>query len=263
MKESDVPERPGIDFENVMLEYGQGDERTVALSALSFRVEPGEPVALIGPSGCGKSTALRMATGLLSPTAGKVLVGGKPVRTPRRTTAFIPQDLGLFSWKTVYQNAALGLVIRKTLPAETRARTLEALREVELADFADAYPRDLSGGMRQRLALARAIALDMDVLLMDEPLSAIDALLRETLQDALLDLWKRRSQTQMLVTHSIEEAVYLGKRILVISPRPGRLVKAIDNPRMGEPGWRDSAEFSERCREVRAALPRGMAEVRS
>ena len=252
---------PSITFDCVNVTYaapdGEAASELSALADLSLEVAAGEPVAIIGPSGCGKSTALHLAAGLAQPRSGTVAVGGERVSAPRRTTAFIPQNLGLFAWKTVYQNAALGLSIRHVSKAEERRRTYAALEEVGLADFARFYPRDLSGGMKQRLALARAIALDMDVLLMDEPLSASDALSREELQGVLLALWQRRGQTQMLVTHSIEEAVFLGRRIFVLTPRPGRLASIIDNPHMGEEGWRDSAVFSTQCATVRALLARG------
>ena len=248
-----------IVFSQVSASYDDGDEAVLACSNVSFSVEAGQAVALIGPSGCGKSTTVRMAAGLLAPTEGSVLVNGEPVGKPRQATAFIPQDLGLFPWKTVMQNAALGLAIRHVPKAEAHKRAQMALDHVGLSGFEHAYPKALSGGMRQRLALARALAMDADLLLMDEPLSAIDALLRESLQDILLDLWRQRRHTQMLVTHSIEEAVYLGQRILVFSARPGRIVADIANPGMGCPEWRDSAEFAGRCHEVRTMLAQGSA----
>ena len=168
----------------------EGTDRTVrALDALSLEVAQGEPVAVIGPSGCGKSTMLLVAAGLLSPTEGEVRVDGERLGGPRLETALILQDFGLLPWKTVEQNAALGLTVRGVAREQVRERTRAALDLVGLGDFARAYPVELSGGMRQRLALARAVALDADVLLMDEPLSALDALKREDLQDVLLDLY--------------------------------------------------------------------------
>ena len=246
-----------IRFENVSLAYDGDDGSLVAVCNLDFEVGSGESVAFIGPSGCGKSTTLHMVAGLLAPTEGSVLVGGVAVGEPRRGTAFIPQDLGLFPWKTVLQNAALGLTIRKVPKAEAHERAAAALAQVGLAGFERAYPKELSGGMRQRLALARALAMDADILLMDEPLSAIDALLRESLQDTLLELWQARSHAQLLVTHSIEEAVYLGQRILVFSDRPGTVVATVDNPAMGSDGYRSTAEFTAKCQEVRDALASG------
>ena len=236
------------------LTYGKDDDALEALRDVSLLIEPGQSVALIGPSGCGKSTTLHLVAGLLSPTEGTVLVDGEAVDTPRRTTAFIQQDLGLFPWKTVLQNAALGLTIRKTPKNEANERARAALAQVGLDGFERSYPKELSGGMRQRLALARALAMEANLLLMDEPLSAIDALLRESLQDDLLHMWRERGHTQMLVTHSIEEAVFLGSRIVVFSNRPARVVTEIDNPNMGSSDYRASSEFLDKCRETRAAL---------
>ncbi|MBQ9044048.1 MAG: ABC transporter ATP-binding protein [Eggerthellaceae bacterium] len=249
-----------IDFSHVSVEFDDGAELLTACRDVTFAVQPGQAIALIGPSGCGKSTTLRMACGLLTPSEGSVLVNGQPVGKPRQETAFIPQDLGLFPWKTVLQNAALGLDIRKVPKAEARERAQSALQQVDLAGFERSYPKELSGGMRQRLALARALAMRADLLLMDEPLSAIDALLRESLQDTLLDLWRERKHTQMLVTHSIEEAVYLGQRIIVFSARPGTVIADIPNPGMGDADWRDSLAFAEKCLEVRRVLASGSSQ---
>ncbi len=243
-----------LDFTGAGVVYDDGAELLRALRDLTVSICAGESIALIGPSGCGKSTILRLASGLLAPTEGSVLVNGEPVGRPRRETALIPQDLGLLPWKTVLRNAALGLQIRRVPKAEADARAGAALAQVGLAGFERSFPKELSGGMRQRLALARALAMDADLLLMDEPLSAVDALLRESLQDLLLNLWKERGHTQLLVTHSIEEAVFLGTRILVFSPRPATLVADIANPGAGSSGWRDSVEFARLCNEVRNAL---------
>ena len=243
-----------IRYEHAGISFDDGANRLTACTDVHFTVEPGQAVALIGPSGCGKSTTLHMAAGLLAPSVGSVFWNGAPVERPRQSTAFIPQDLGLFPWKTVLQNAALGLSIRKVPKSKANERARSALEQVGLAGFERSFPKELSGGMRQRLALARALAMDADLLLMDEPLSAIDALLRESLQDVLLDLWRSRGHTQMLVTHSIEEAVFLGQRIIVFSERPGTVVADIDNIGMGAPGWRDSASFAKMCLEVRKTL---------
>lgn len=243
-----------IEFNHVGLTYGKGDDALEALRDVTLNIAAGESVALIGPSGCGKSTTLHLVAGLLTPTEGAVLVDGAQVDAPLRTTAFIQQDLGLFPWKTVLQNAALGLAIRKAPQKEANERAKDALAKVGLAGFERSYPKDLSGGMRQRLALARALAMEANLLLMDEPLSAIDALLRESLQDDLLQLWVERGHTQMLVTHSIEEAVYLGQRIIVFSNRPARVVAEIGNPSMGSPAYRSTAEFLDVCQKTRVAL---------
>ena len=247
---------PTLDFEHISVHYADTGEDTPlhAVEDFTLSLAQGESVALIGPSGCGKSTLLRLACGLAAPTSGRVLVDGEPLTKPRRGTALILQDFGLLPWKTVYRNAELGLKVAGVPAAERRQRTEAALRQVELAEFAHAWPGQLSGGMKQRLAIARALAQDADILLMDEPLSALDALLREQLQDTLLDISQTRRPTQLLVTHSIEEAVYLGQRIVVLSPRPGRVKAIVENPDMGTREWRASEEFFARCTRVRALL---------
>ncbi|HEY3318115.1 MAG TPA: ABC transporter ATP-binding protein [Coriobacteriia bacterium] len=225
-----------------------------ALDGVSLSLADGEPVAVIGPSGCGKSTLLLAIAGLLPVTDGAVEVAGEPVTGPRLRTALILQDFGLLPWKTALRNAALGLEVRRVPRPERLRRAADALGRVGLGEFAHSYPAELSGGMRQRLALARALALDADLVLMDEPLSALDALTREDLQGLLLELWRSRGHTQVLVTHSIEEAVYLGRRIVVLTPRPGRVSAVVENPRMGAEGYRDTEAFYARCAELRRLL---------
>jgi len=243
-----------VDVRAIEVVYEGVDRRVRALDACTLSIADGEPVSIIGPSGCGKSTLLLAVAGLLSPTDGDVRVAGEPVAGPRRRTALILQDFGLLPWKTVFHNAALGLEVRRVPSAERSERVDAALERVGLTDFSDAYPGELSGGMRQRLALARALALDADLLLMDEPLSALDALTREDLQGLLLDIWRQRDHTAVLVTHSIEEAVFLGKRVVVLTPRPGRVAAIVDNPGMGDEGYRSTPEFYERCDELRRLL---------
>ncbi len=258
-----------VEIRDLSVTYEGVDREVRALSGLRLTLAEGEPVAVIGPSGCGKSTLLLAVAGLIAATSGDVTVAGETVTGPRLRTALILQDFGLLPWKTALHNAALGLEIRRVPRTEARGRALDALGRVGLADFAGSYPAELSGGMRQRLALARALALDADLLLMDEPLSALDALTREDLQGLLLELWRTRAHTQVLVTHSIEEAVFLGSRIVVLTPRPGRVSSIVENPEMGRPGYRDTESFYERCVEVRrllaaeGAFARPAAEVRS
>jgi ABC-type nitrate/sulfonate/bicarbonate transport system ATPase subunit len=225
-----------------------------ALAGVGLGFADGDAVAIIGPSGCGKSTLLLTVAGLMRPTGGEVLVDDAPVEGPRLRTALILQDFGLLPWKTVLDNAELGLRIRRCPAVERRRRAMAALERVGLDGFLHLYPSELSGGMRQRLALARALALDADLLLMDEPLSALDALTREDLQDLLLALWRDSGLTTVLVTHSIEEAVYLGRTVVVMSPRPGRVTAVVDNPGMGEPGYRQTEAFYAKCAELRALL---------
>jgi NitT/TauT family transport system ATP-binding protein len=243
-----------VRVDSVSFTYHGVDADVSALSGVSLTLAPGEAVAIIGPSGCGKSTLLLAMAGLLAPTGGVIAVDGETIARPRIRTGLILQDFGLLPWKTVLANAELGLRIRNHPPEESRRRALEALDRVGLTEFLELFPTELSGGMRQRLALARALALDADLLLMDEPLSALDALTREDLQDLLLTLWRDRRHTSVLVTHSIEEAVYLGRRVLVMSPRPGRIAAVVDNPGMGDPGYRETEAFHCACVELRALL---------
>ena len=187
-----------------------------------------------------------------------MLAHGERITGPRDDCALILQDYGLLPWMNVYKNAELGLSVRGIEKEERRRRTLEALERVGLAGFEKAWPSELSGGMQQRLALARAVAMQADLLLMDEPLSALDALLREDMQLMLLRLWNEGGYGQLLVTHSIEEAVLLGQRIVVMAPRPGRIVAQVENPGMGTAEYRTTQEFFAKCNEVRKALAGGV-----
>lgn len=249
-----------LEFKEVSLCYEgvkRGEQGTHALESLSLSLGAGESIAIIGPSGCGKSSTLQMAAGLLRPTSGSVQIDGEEITRPRQKTALILQDFGLLPWKTVRKNAELGLKVRG-VDRETRsAKAREALQLVGLQEFENAYPGELSGGMQQRLALARSLALDVDLLLMDEPLSALDALLREQLQDTLLSLWRTKRYAQILVTHSIEEAVYLGQHIYVLSARPGHVVGVIQNEHMGHMEFRGSEEYYTLCNQIRSLLRNG------
>jgi NitT/TauT family transport system ATP-binding protein len=195
-----------------------------ALEGIDLSVSGGEFVSLVGPSGCGKSTLLRIVAGLVNASAGSVS-SSRP-----GNAAFVFQEASLLPWRTVQANAELLLELDHVSPAERRDRASEALRLVGLAGFEQSYPHRLSGGMRMRLSLARSIALRPNLLLLDEPLAAVDELTREGLQDELLTLWSAIGFTAMLVTHNVTEAVYLSNRVIVMSPRPGRIVADIDVP---------------------------------
>ena len=209
-------------------------------------------MAVVGPTGCGKTTLLALIAGLMPPTAGQLLVAGEPVEPRRPGTALILQDYGLLPWKTVRHNAALGLEIRG-LPWEAADRSLA---EVGLTELANRWPHQLSGGQRQRVAIARSLALEPDLLLMDEPFSALDALTREEMQELLLNIWRRRRTSLVLVTHSIAEAVYLGQQILVLSPRPGRVIGHFRNEFIGD---RRIAGYHAMINAIRDALEKGVA----
>lgn len=238
------------------LSLGYSGDGTVvqALNNVSFDIPRGGTCAIIGPSGSGKSTLLYILSGLLAEYTGEVAVDGARVVRGRLQTALILQDYGLLPWKRVWGNASLGLDIRGLPAREKKERITEVLKDLGLYQMRDRYPAQLSGGQRQRVAIARALALEPDLLLMDEPFSSLDALTREALQSQLQDIWKKGNITIMLVTHSIEEAIFLGQRIIVLSPRPGRVVEIVDNPRAGQAGFRKTKDFYEMATRVRELL---------
>jgi NitT/TauT family transport system ATP-binding protein len=222
-----------------------------ALSHVDLSIETGSSCVIIGPTGCGKSSLLYLLAGLLRPTVGQVVVNGESLSSVRLTTSLILQQHGLFPWKNAFENACLGLTIRGVKRAERTTRVKTLMEDVGIWDVRDSFPGQLSGGQRQRVAIARSLATEPDLLLMDEPFSALDSITRESLQNLILGLWGKRSFTFVLVTHSIEEAVFLGRKILVLSPRPGRLVTALENPGMGEGSYRFTEAFHSKCSEIR------------
>jgi ABC-type nitrate/sulfonate/bicarbonate transport system ATPase subunit len=214
---------------------------TLALDKLSLSVSAGELVSIVGPSGCGKSTLLRLIAGLIPPTEGDVLVGDEPITAPNAERGLVFQDPNLFPWLTVRRNIEAGLVPRGVLKQE-RGQVDEFMRVVGLETFADAFPHHLSGGMAQRVALARAMINHPKVLLLDEPLGALDAFTRMRLQDEVLRLWQARRPTMLLVTHDIDEAIYMSDRIVIMTPPPGR-IKQIISINMDRPRDRSSPDF--------------------
>jgi len=237
-----------IRIEDLGVTYSQKIE---ALREVTFGVEKGESCSIIGPSGCGKTTLLFVLSGLISPTKGRVSIGGEEITSPRRDVALILQDYGLLPWRTVWKNVSLGMEIRGYTD---KNRVKRILKDLDLTGFERRYPSQLSGGMRQRVGIARALALDPSVLLMDEPLSSLDELTRENIQNLILDIWKKKKITMILVTHNIEEAVFMGMKIVVLTPRPGRVAAIIENPEVGDVEYRRRKEFYERCTCVRRIL---------
>jgi ABC-type nitrate/sulfonate/bicarbonate transport system ATPase subunit len=217
------------------------DSRTVALQDLTLAIEAGELVSLLGPSGCGKSTLLRLLAGLDWPTAGELRVADEPISGPSAERGLVFQDPNLFPWRTVRGNIESGLVARGVLH-EKRHEVDEFMRLVGLEAFASAYPHHLSGGMAQRVALARALINHPKVLLLDEPLGALDAFTRMRMQDEVLRLWQARGTTMFLVTHDIDEAIYMSDRIVIMSPSPGR-VERIMAIQLDRPRQRNSPDF--------------------
>ncbi|MBD1548927.1 ABC transporter ATP-binding protein [Roseibium aggregatum] len=198
-----------------------------ALRNLSLEFPRGQLTSLLGPSGCGKTTLLKIIAGLLEPTSGEIEVNGKPVKGPGPDRAFVFQDFALMPWASVIRNVAFGLELRGVAKSEREAIAEKYIREVGLSGFEKAYPHELSGGMRQRVGLARALSVDADVLLMDEPFSAVDEQTRRKFQEDLLRLVENESKTFIFVTHSIEEAVYVSDQIAILLPRPSRVSEII------------------------------------
>ncbi len=213
------------------------NEEVVALENVTLSFEEGQLTSLLGPSGCGKTTLLKIIAGLLQPDKGEVLVRGRRVTAPGPERAFVFQDFALMPWATVLRNAAFGLELIEVPKAQREEKARHYINEVGLTGFEHRYPHELSGGMRQRVGLARALAVDADVLLMDEPFSAVDEQTRRKFQEDLLKLREVEKKTFLFVTHSIEEAVYVSDRIILLSPRPGRVSQIIepDIPRQGNP----------------------------
>jgi NitT/TauT family transport system ATP-binding protein len=201
-----------------------------ALRGINLNVERGEFISVVGPSGCGKTTFLRIVAGLEHASSGEVLLDGRAVRKPGADRGFVFQNDSLLPWRTVFANAIIGREVAGSLSAADRKRTMELLKLVGLEGFEHYHPRQLSGGMRQRVNLARALAIDPEILLMDEPFAALDAQTREIMQTELLRIWERGQKTVLFVTHQIDEAVFLSDRVLVFARRPGRVQAEIKIP---------------------------------
>lgn len=219
-----------VQVDRIGIHLGAGVQRFEAVQDLSLDIAPGEFVCLLGPSGCGKSTLLGALAGHLAPTAGRIRMDGQPVDGPDPSRGLVFQHHTLFPWKRVVDNVAFGLQMKSVPQGERRTRARELLASVGLADFAERYPSQLSGGMQQRVEIARMLINHPAVLLMDEPFGALDALTRVKMQRLLLDVWARIRTTVVFVTHDIDEALFLADRIVVMSARPGRIVEQIALP---------------------------------
>lgn len=244
-----------ISLKNIGMEYQNG---VTALTNVSIDIKKGEFVSLLGPSGCGKTTLLRIIADLLKPTSGEVTVGGETPTEARlkRKYGIVFQSPVLYDWRTVKKNVMLPMEILKVPKADREERAMQMLELVGLTDFADRYPKQLSGGMQQRVGIARALAIQPEILLMDEPFSALDEFTREKLHEDLLRIWRKTDKTIVFVTHNIAESVFLSDRVCVLSPHPGRLSALIDidfaRPRTAE--IKNTIEFTDYVAKIRGSF---------
>ncbi|MEN6543883.1 ABC transporter ATP-binding protein [Parvibaculum sp.] len=252
---------PAVEVRDLSLVFQTADAPVHALSHVDLTIAKGEFVSFIGPSGCGKTTLLRVIADLQQATSGTIQVNGTSPRAARldRAYGYVFQAPALFPWRTVERNITLPLEIMGLNKTEQKARAKRVLDLVNLSGFARKFPWQLSGGMQQRVSIARALSFDPDLLLMDEPFGALDEIIRDHLNEQLLDLWRRTEKTLVFVTHSIPEAVFLSTRIVVMSPRPGRIIDIIESPLPRERTLdiRETAEFAQIAHRVREGLKAG------
>ena len=253
--------RLAVEIRNASVVYQTADSPVHALANIDLNIHEGEFVSLIGPSGCGKTTLMRVIADLEQISAGQVLVNGVTPHEARlaRAYGYVFQAPALFPWRTVLANVTLPLQIQGRSKPDAKKIAQEHLERVGLAGFEGKYPWQLSGGMQQRVSIARALSFEPKILMMDEPFGALDEITRDRLNEQLQQLWQRERRTVVFVTHSIAEAVYLSTKIVVMSPRPGRIVKVIDSPLPDDRhlGLRDSSAFIQVAHEVREALADG------
>jgi len=240
-----------IDIRDMEVSYGS----ETALEGINLHIDRNSTCAIIGPSGCGKTTLLYAMAGLLTPKAGSISIDGKILKGIRRETGIILQHYGLLPWKTVWNNVALGLQVRGEKKPEIEREVGRILDELGISHLRNKYPAELSGGQKQRVAIARTLAIKADLLLMDEPSSALDAITREHIQNLILKIYKSNPITMVLVTHSIEEAVFLGQKIVVMGK--ARINHVLDNPYFGDEELRSRMEYYRICLEVRKWMDKG------
>lgn len=248
-----------LSIESLNVVYAQNGQLTTALKDVNLSLPSGQIGAIIGPSGCGKSTLLSVVAGLNKSYQGQVLLKGAPPKESNEV-ALILQEYGLLPWKTVWDNVKLGLQIKGISGAEATQRTEGILKQLGLLHLRKRFPIQLSGGQRQRVAIARSLVLNPELLLMDEPFSSLDALTREEMQDLVLNVWQETGLTILIITHNIEEAVFLGHKIYVMSSCPGTITQEIDNPLAGDYEARGKMEFLKVCNALRHSL-RGRCEA--
>lgn len=243
-----VPEKIRLSGVEKRFQSARGEQQ-VALSRLDLTVNSGEFICLVGPSGCGKTTLINLMAGFEKPSDGSVMIDGKPVLAPDPDHIMIFQDYGLYPWRTVLGNVLFGLQARGVPASEARAKALAALELVGLLPSIDKHPHELSGGMKQRVSIARALAVEPSVLFMDEPFAALDAFTRLHLQDELLRIWTEKQPTVVFVTHDLDEAIALGQKVVLMAPNPGRIQRILD-VQLPHPRERTDADFAAFRREL-------------
>lgn len=254
-----MSDRDIISVKGLSLRYGRRSDGVLALSNIGFSVADGEFIAVVGPSGCGKSTLLKILAGLLPPSEGQADLKGTPIRGPRRDIGVVFQSPVLFPWRSVIGNVLLPADVQGLNPTEMRKRALDLIKMVGLSGFEDRYPRELSGGMQQRVGIVRALLHDPAILLMDEPFGALDAMTRESMNVELQRIWMERRKTVLFITHSTAEAVYLADRVIVMTARPGQIRDEfkVDLPRPRSLEVMNTEGFGAYVKRVRKALDAG------
>ena len=243
-----------ISIENLSVNYKSDSDVYTAISGINLTIPEGGTLAVIGPSGCGKSTLLKAIAGLIPEYEGTIKINGDEVNPKKQTIGFMPQNYGLLPWRTVIDNIRLGMKIKRAPELLDRKVLKKLMRQLGIEGLGHRYPTELSGGQQQRVALARVFALQPDVLLMDEPFSALDAITREEMQDIFLKLWQKNNVSTIFVTHYVEEALYLGQRIAILSASSGNINRIVDNPLFGGKDIRQNPEFLEMSLKLKNSI---------
>lgn len=247
-----------LQINELAVSYKSHKNETKALGPLSMKIDKGEICAIIGPSGCGKSTLLHVLSGSIEEYQGQVILKGEKLNPKIHDIGFIPQSFGLLPWKNVEQNCLLPLRIKgRNIDGRLSEKIRYITNKLGIYSLKDRYPNELSGGQKQRVAIARAFIMNPDLLLMDEPFSALDAITREEAQELFIDIWNQYRSTAIFVTHSIEEAIYMGKKIVIMSHCPGAIVKTIDNPLFNTESIREKKEYLELSVYIRSIIKKG------
>lgn len=247
-----------LEIDNLTVTYSSEKKIVNALGPINFEITPGDIYAVIGPSGCGKSTLLHVLSGIIKDYSGQVMLNKETLNPKKHNIGFIPQNFGLLPWKNVQKNCLLSLKIKgKVIDNSINEKIDYILNKLSIHSLKDRYPNELSGGQKQRVAIARAFIMNPDLLLMDEPFSALDALTREEAQELFIDIWNQYKTTTVFVTHSIEEAIYMGKKIVIMSHCPGTIVDIIDNPLFNTENLRQNEEYLKLSAYLRSIIKKG------